>query len=242
MAYVDYDYYDDPAALEEYPGGCLPFAVLPPVAVIILGMIMYLFLTNFEIFSAEAARQENISIMDLNSEQEEPIYIGNTQSSKQIAALFTPEVQRWEKEIVSWSNAWGLDPNLVATVMQIESCGDPKAVSGAGAMGLFQVMPFHFNGTEDPYKPGTNAYRGLAFLRKTLDTRGGDSRLALAGYNGGIAGTQGPENTWPSETIRYVYWGTGIYADAANGKGQSDRLNEWLGRGGASLCAQAANR
>jgi len=223
-------------------GGCLPFAALPPVAVIVMGMIMYLFLTNFEIFSAEAAAQENISIMDLNNGQDAPVNIGNTQSSKQIAALFTPEIQRWEKEIVSWSNEWGLDPNLVATVMQIESCGDPKAVSSAGAMGLFQVMPFHFQGTEDPYKPGTNAYRGLAFLRTTMDARGGDIKLALAGYNGGLAGTQSAESYWPSETIRYVYWGTGIYADARKGKGQSERLDEWLGRGGASLCTQAANR
>ena len=242
MAYVDYEYYDDPAALDEYSGGCLPFAALPPVAVVIMGLIMYLFLTNFEVFSVEAAAQENISIQELNSGQEAPVSIGNTQSSKQIAMLFTPEVQRWEKEIVDWSNEWGLDPNLVATVMQIESCGDPEAISGAGAMGLFQVMPYHFEGTEDPYKPGTNAYRGLAYLRSALDARGGDIKLALAGYNGGITGAKRPESAWSAEMIRYVYWGTGIYADARKDRSQSDRLNEWLGRGGTSLCAQAANR
>lgn len=242
MAYVDYEYYDDPAALDEYSGGCLPFAALPPVAVVILGLIMYFFLTSFEIFSVEAAAQENITIQDLNSGQEAPVSIGNTQSSKKIAALFTPEVQRWEKEIVTWSTEWGLDPNLVATVMQIESCGNPKAVSVAGAMGLFQVMPYHFDGAEDPYKPGTNAYRGLAYLRSALDARGGDIKLALAGYNGGITGAKRPESAWSSEMIRYVYWGTGIYTDARKGKDNSERLDEWLGRGGTSLCVQAASQ
>jgi soluble lytic murein transglycosylase-like protein len=242
MTHFDYEYYDEPAALDDYSGGCLPFAALPPLAVIVTGVIMYFFLTSFEFFSLEAAVQENISIQELNDEQGAPVSIGNTQSSKQIAALFTPEVQRWEAEIVEWSNEWGLDPNLVATVMQIESCGDPRAVSGAGAMGLFQVMPFHFDGIEDPYRPGTNAYRGLAYLRSALDARGGDVRLAFAGYNGGITGAKRPESAWPAETIRYVYWGTGIYADAKSGHSQSERLNEWLGRGGASLCTQAASR
>jgi soluble lytic murein transglycosylase-like protein len=242
MTHIDYEYSDDPAALEDYSGGCLPFAALPPLAVIVTGVIMYFLLTSFEIFSLDAAAQENISIQELNDEQGAPVSIGNTQSSKQIAALFTPEVQRWEAEIVEWSHEWGLDPNLVATVMQIESCGDPRAVSGAGAMGLFQVMPLHFQGGEDPYKPGTNAYRGLSYLRNALDARGGDIKLAFAGYNGGITGAKRPESAWPAETIRYVYWGTGIYSDAKGGRSQSERLNEWLGRGGASLCVQAAGR
>jgi len=242
MAYIDYEYYDDPSALDDYSGGCLPFAILPPLAVIVMGVIMYFFLTSFEFFSLEAAAQENISIQELNEEQGEPVSIGNSQSSKKIATLFTPEVQRWEDEIVEWSDEWGLDPNLVATVMQIESCGDPRAVSSAGAMGLFQVMPFHFQGSEDPYKPGTNAYRGLAYLKNALNARGGSIKLALAGYNGGITGAKRPESAWSNEMIRYVYWGTGIYSDAKEGHSQSERLNEWLGRGGASLCKQAAGR
>jgi soluble lytic murein transglycosylase-like protein len=64
--------------------------------------------------------------------------------------------------------------------MQIESCGDPRARSRAGAMGLFQVMPYHFAGGDDPYNPDTNAVRGLAYLKRSLDTANGDPRLALA--------------------------------------------------------------
>ena len=162
--------------------------------------------------------------------------------SGSIAQLFTPEVQYWSKNIIEWSDQTGIDANLIATVMQIESCGDPFAKSSAGAMGLFQVMPFHFENGEDPYKPGTNARVGLGYLEQALAARDGVIRLGFAGYNGGITGAKRPESQWPDETKRYVYWGSGIYEDAANMKANSDRLNEWLGRGGVSLCKQAAQR
>jgi soluble lytic murein transglycosylase-like protein len=159
-----------------------------------------------------------------------------------IAPLFTPEVQYWQADIRRWSQEWGLDPNLIATVMQIESCGYRLARSSAGAMGLFQVMPLHFADGEDPYDPNINAYRGMAHLRASLEARGNQPRYGLAGYNAGISGANRAESAWPAETIRYVYWGTGIYADAQAGQASSQRLDEWLGHGGASLCAQAAQQ
>ena len=158
-----------------------------------------------------------------------------------IAPFFSEEVQYWEKDIIRWAKQWELDPNLVATVMQIESCGNPRALSPVGAMGLFQVMPYHFTAAESPYKPNTNAKRGLAYLRQALDTYH-NVRLALAGYNGGISTAGKPESLWKAETIRYVYWGTNIYNDAKNGETQSLTLNQWMLAGGASLCAQARQR
>ncbi len=155
-----------------------------------------------------------------------------------ISPLFTPEVQAWEEQILVWSEEYQLDPNLVATVMQIESCGYLLAESSAGARGLFQVMPYHFQEGENPFQPNINAKRGLNYLRQAREA-GGNSRLALAGYNGGIYGASLPEEDWPDETIRYVYWGLRIYKDAQNGLDHSDRLQEWLNSGGASLCRKA---
>ncbi len=158
-----------------------------------------------------------------------------------LSQIFTPEVQYWGKRILAWSEEWGLDPNLVATVMQIESCGDPLATSHAGAMGLFQVMPYHFEAGENSYDPATNARRGLGYLSDSLATHI-TPRLALAGYNGGINGVKRPEYQWANETVRYAYWGSGIYAEASAGDQESATLNEWLNAGGASLCAQARQR
>ena len=124
--------------------------------------------------------------------------------------------------------------------MQIESCGHARAVSSAGAAGLFQVMPFHFLEAEDPLDPETNARRGLAYLQRALDLAGGRADLALAGYNGGHSKITRPPETWPAETRRYVYWGSGVLEDIRTGAAPSPRLAEWLAAGGAGLCRQAA--
>lgn len=203
----------------EYSGGLPLGATLIPIAVIIVNLLVISLVSKLTFPSVESS-------IDVNHE---------------IAQLFTPEVQYWAYKILPWSEQYGLDPNLVATVIQIESCGHPEVQSPVGAMGLFQVMPYHFSANEDPYKPNINARRGLAYLKQALDVGNGDIRLAFAGYNGGINGAKKPETSWPAETIRFVYWGEGIYKDATKDKSHSDRLNEWLSAGGASLCNAASS-
>ena len=159
-----------------------------------------------------------------------------------LSPIFRPEVLHWADSISKWASASNLDPNLVATIMQIESCGDPRALSSAGAMGLFQVMPFHFRASDSPYQPDTNAARGLAYLVRALDAAHGDARLAMAGYNGGIGIIHRAEWTWSSQTKRYIQYGAPIYSDAASGVATSDALNEWYLSYGISLCRQAHQR
>jgi len=162
--------------------------------------------------------------------------------STNISPIFTREVQYWSADIKRWANASALDPNLVAVILQIESCGNPSARSSAGAMGLFQVMPFHFHFGENPYNPETNALRGLGYLARSLQTANGDARLALAGYNGGIGVIARYEWTWQAETKRYVYYGAPIYEDARSGATSSPTLDEWYRRYGAGLCRDANQR
>lgn len=161
---------------------------------------------------------------------------------RNISPIFREEVLYWADSISKWASASNLDPNLVATIMQIESCGDPRATSSAGAMGLFQVMPFHFHATDSPYDPGTNAARGLSYLVRSLAAANGDARLAMAGYNGGIGVIQRGEWTWSAQTKRYVQYGAPIYSDAISGVNPSIAMNEWYTRYGASLCRQAHQR
>jgi soluble lytic murein transglycosylase-like protein len=109
-------------------------------------------------------------------------------------------------------------------------------------MGLFQVMPYHFQATENPYSPNTNALRGLGYLSRSLNTARGNVRLALAGYNGGIGVIPRGEWTWAAETMRYVYYGAPIYEDARAGLTTSPALEEWYQKYGAGLCRQASGR
>jgi len=209
--------------------GCLSGFLIPPLAVLVVGMLLAFLSASLSTTAEAVSFVPNGDTHLLNR-------------STELAAFFTPEIKFWAGRIQVWAADSGLDPDLIATVMQIESCGDPRARSNAGAIGLFQVMPFHFQGSEDPYDPDTNAWRGLTYLKKSLDTAGLDERLALAGYNGGIGVISRSEQTWAAETQSYVYWGNGIYQDATQGAVRSKRLQEWLNRGGASLCYQAHQR
>lgn len=169
-----------------------------------------------------------------------PGAVGDVFRSGVIASTFSPEVQRWSGEIAEWSQQYGLDPNLMATVMQIESCGHPTVASYAGAQGLFQVMPFHFADGEIMTDPDTNAMRGAGVLNECLRWSNGNIRGALACYNGGPSLLSKPTDAWPNQTQRYVVWGEGIYADA-QANADSATLDAWLRAGGQSLCNMAAN-
>ena len=209
-------------AAEPQNSGCLSFYLLPPLGVLLIACLLTVFALNVPTQTYADSPGDGINFA--------------------ISPIFTREVQHWGADITRWANASSLDPNLVAVIMQIESCGDPRATSRAGAMGLFQVMPFHFHLGENPYNPETNALRGLAYLSRSLTAANGDPRLALAGYNGGIGVIARGEWTWSAETKRYVRYGAPIYEDAKNGAVASAALDEWYRTYGENLCKQASRR
>lgn len=156
-----------------------------------------------------------------------------------LAPFFAPAVQHWSDEINRWAARHDVDPHLLATVMQIESCGHPTVVSNAGARGLFQVMPFHFAAGEDMLDPDTNAKRGASFLQTCSGASDGVVGLTLACYNGGQSVISKPRERWSSETQKYYRWGVGIYSDAIAGAAKSDTFDQWIAAGGGGLCASA---
>lgn len=168
---------------------------------------------------------------------ESPVTTMNTST---LAPLFTDEIDYWSELITRWAAYQGIDPNLLATVMQIESCGNSTVSSYAGAQGLFQVMPFHFSTGEVYTDPETNALRGSNFLNECLGYSSGDAGLALACYNGGPSLVSRQWDYWPNESQRYYTWGTGIYEDARQNLSESDTLTQWLDAGGQYLCNDAS--
>jgi soluble lytic murein transglycosylase-like protein len=228
------------------PGtGCLSGFLIPPAAVLLVGVLLAFFVKGLNI-PVQAAGLPPSNLIAMTPAASIQVDAANQPaallSEGAISPIFTPEIQYWANAIVRWASAAGVDPNLAATVMQIESCGDPRATSRAGAMGLFQVMPFHFESGENGYDPDTNALRGMDYLKRSMDKAGGNARLALAGYNGGIGVISRGEWSWAAETARYVKYGYPIYQDALSGAVTSPAVNEWHGRYGASLCRQAAQR
>ncbi len=81
-----------------------------------------------------------------------------------------------------------LPPELVLSVIQVESNFDRFAISEAGARGLMQVMPFWLEELGRPeanlFDPQTNLRFGCTILRYYLDMEKGNKVKALARYNG----------------------------------------------------------
>ncbi|MBN1427253.1 MAG: transglycosylase SLT domain-containing protein [Anaerolineae bacterium] len=158
----------------------------------------------------------------------------------EISPIFTPEVQYWKGAIGQWSQIYRVKPNLIATLMQIESCGNPSAVSSANKLGLFQVPASSFRQGEDALTAETNALRGLTFFSEMLANANGDPGLAFAAYNGGPSIFYTSPADWDSETQIYQYWGGGIYDEAEMDLSKSPTLQEWLKKGGNDLCQRAS--
>ncbi|HEY4349609.1 MAG TPA: lytic transglycosylase domain-containing protein [Paraburkholderia sp.] len=100
-----------------------------------------------------------------------------------------------------------IDSALLMAVIDVESGGDPGALSGQGAAGLMQLMPAtgRLYGAADPFDAQQNIVAGARFLRRLL-TRFGNLDLALAAYNAGEDAVRRFNDSIPPyrETQRYV--------------------------------------
>ncbi|MEY4577671.1 MAG: hypothetical protein RL701_2374 [Pseudomonadota bacterium] len=78
---------------------------------------------------------------------------------------------------------------LLLAVIEIESAGNPRALSRRGALGLMQLMPATAErmGVVDARAARDNILGGARYLRQLVDQFDGDLSLALAAYNAGPA-------------------------------------------------------
>lgn len=102
-----------------------------------------------------------------------------------------------------------LPEGLLRSVAITESAGNPNAISGAGAQGLFQFMP----GTAkdmglrggDVFDPMKAAGAAAKYLSQLLKANDGDLTKALASYNWGLGNVQKHGMAlMPQETRNYV--------------------------------------
>lgn len=156
-----------------------------------------------------------------------------------LPAWLPPTVARWEPNIRSAAGRYAVDPALVAIIVTVESAGNPVAGSGAGALGLMQVVPRWHPTIQDgagPYDPDHNLDVGSAFLADLLRTyavAGDDANdwqatveRAAAAFNGGPGGVTNPV----AETRSYVRWIGGMWAERRDAS--SPTFDEWRAAGG----------
>jgi soluble lytic murein transglycosylase-like protein len=82
----------------------------------------------------------------------------------------------------------GLSPEVVLSIIDVESNFNPYAISSAGAQGLMQVMPFWLREIgrtgDNLFRVQTNLRFGCTILRFYLDKEKNNLFAALKRYNG----------------------------------------------------------
>ena len=113
-----------------------------------------------------------------------------------------------EKSIHNAARKYNLPVNLLKGVIRAESNFQVNAVSSAGAQGLMQLMPGTAKelGVNNPFDIEQNIDGGARYLRKMLDSFGGDIKVALAAYNAGPGAVEKYDGKIPpyKETERYI--------------------------------------
>ena len=124
----------------------------------------------------------------------------------------------WGPYVHEASQKYDVPERWIREVMRVESGGRTEMngvpiTSGAGAMGLMQVMPATYDElrgrypdlTDDPYDPHNSILAGAAYIRELYDLYGNPGFLAA--YNGGPGRLDDyltRNRALPEETRRYV--------------------------------------
>ena len=126
---------------------------------------------------------------------------------------------RYEGIVKAHARNYDLPPTLLAAVIYAESKFDADARSGAGAVGLMQLLPETAEGialrtggdrfvVSDLLDPEVNVRYGSWYLRSLLD-RYDDVRIALAAYHAG----QGNVDRWRERGVAIQFPETRDYVD-----------------------------
>lgn len=122
--------------------------------------------------------------------------VGSTVSPSQFDSIITQK-----------ANKYGIDEKLIHSVVKAESNYQANARSGAGALGLMQLMPATARGlgVNNPLDPSQNVEGGTKYLSQMLDRYNGNIELALAAYNAGPGNVDKHQGIPPfEETQNYV--------------------------------------
>jgi soluble lytic murein transglycosylase-like protein len=110
-----------------------------------------------------------------------------------LSASWPASIQQWAPLLEKWGTQYAIDPDLLAAVVQMESGGNPGAVSHSGACGLMQVMARDTTGAygrmfaarptcQELQDPERNISWAVHYLATLYQRNGADWRQALYHY------------------------------------------------------------
>lgn len=124
-----------------------------------------------------------------------------------IRAEFFAESMPYGQLIHEKSQKYGVDPALVAAVIEQESRFKPRAKSHVGARGLMQLMPRtgKWMGASNLYDPEQNIDAGVKYIKYLNRIFKGDLKKTIAAYNAGEGNVRRYRGVPPfRETRQYV--------------------------------------
>jgi len=126
--------------------------------------------------------------LSMHAHRDDPAGIDDPERPEvEAPAQTSPAQPDYFKAVRAASLKHALDPDLIATIIFVESGGDHAAVSPKGAKGLMQLTPAVYRqyGVDDPFDIDQNIHTGTAYLAYLLDRFNGNLVMALAAYNCG---------------------------------------------------------
>ena len=203
-------------------GGCLSGLLLPPLAVILIGAAL-----AYLAFGPANPLARADTVRDDQPGNHSPGRGGG----RGIAPIFTPQVQYWAKQIQAWASGSRAGPEPGGNRDADRIVRQPVRRFKRRGDGAIPGDAISFRGGGNPYDPQTNALRGLNYLKRSLQAAGGDPRLTLAGYNGGIGVIGQAEFTWSPQTQAYARRGNRYYADASAGAVSAADMQDYQSAG-----------
>src|SRR5213593_4187277 len=137
----------------------------------------------------------------------EPSTVAAPQPSPPGERVVTKTAAPYRDLIRAAATRHGLAPELVESVIRVESNFEARAVSRKGARGLMQLMPPTARqlGVRNVFDVRQNVEGGVRHLRHLVDRYSGNLTLALAAYNAGADAVERYGGVPPyAETQAYV--------------------------------------
>jgi soluble lytic murein transglycosylase-like protein len=147
-----------------------------------------------------------VQVIEQSRKQQEHVATNSRKIKKHRSARHFKS-RNYSRQVHSAGTRHNIDPRLIHAVIEVESSGDPNAVSPRGAKGLMQITPGICKryGVSNPFDIEQNINAGSAYLAHLLEALNGDLERALAAYNCGLGRVSlYKEIPPPSETRIFV--------------------------------------
>ena len=116
-----------------------------------------------------------------------PQPVSGTERASSVAADAARPATAMTSTVEQIAAEQSLPPELIHSVIQVESNYNPFAISPKGALGIMQLIPSTARrfGVSDVFNPVENIQGGARYLKYLLDLYHGNYPLTLAAYNAG---------------------------------------------------------